>query len=80
MGTCFECGKPRHWRSFCPALAKQTASAPKWQKDQDISGVVLSCNCDSSGFSSEAVSDQDSIFISAPCNVISFVLDAFKDS
>ena len=23
MGSCFACGKPRHWRSTCPAMAKQ---------------------------------------------------------
>ena len=23
MGSCFACGKPGHWRSTCPAMAKQ---------------------------------------------------------
>ena len=26
MGSCFACGKPGHWRSTCPAMAKQQPS------------------------------------------------------
>ena len=29
MGSCFACGKPGHWRSTCPAMAKQPTSASK---------------------------------------------------
>ena len=29
IGTCFECGKPGHWRACCPAMAKQSSPAPK---------------------------------------------------
>ena len=36
MGTCFACGKPGHWRACCPAKAKQSSSAPKWRKEQDL--------------------------------------------
>ena len=28
-GTCFACGKPGHWRSCCPTMAKQTSHTPK---------------------------------------------------
>ena len=28
-GTCFACGKPGHWRSCCPMMAKQTSHTPK---------------------------------------------------
>ena len=28
-GTCFACGKPGHWRSCCPTMAKQASQTPK---------------------------------------------------
>ena len=27
-GTCFACGKPGHWHSCCPMMAKQTSHIP----------------------------------------------------
>lgn len=39
-GTCFAIGKPSHWHSCCPAMAKQSSQAPNWLNEGPQSGAV----------------------------------------
>ena len=82
MGSCFACGKPGHWLSTCPAMAKQQpSSASKWLQDQDKPGVVNSI------FNyNDLVMEAEDDSVSA-CNLVSFrseiyplILDSLGDS
>ena len=82
MGSCFACGKPGHWCSTCPAMAKQQLpSASKCLQDQDKSGVVNSI-FDYNDLVMEA--EDDSV---SDCNLVSLrseihpvALDSLGDS
>ena len=39
-GTCFASGKPSHWHSCCPAMAKQASLAPNWLDEGLQTGAV----------------------------------------
>ena len=82
MGSCFACGKPGHWLSTCPAMAKQQPPpASKWLKDQDKSGVVNSI-FDYNDLVMEAEDDSasDGNLVSFRSEIHPLVLDSLVDS
>ena len=82
MGSCFVCGKPGHWCSTCPAMAKQQPpSASKRLQDPDKSGVVNSI-FDHNDLVMEAEDDSasDGNLVSFCSEIHPLILDSMGDS